>query len=431
MPFLPSLAVFRHRAYARFWASRTMSVLAIQMQTTAVGWQVYDAARAQGRSIEESSLVLGAYGLSQFLPLLLLSPYGGQAADRYNRKLIFFICVGLKAIIAALLAAVSGLNSSILIPVIFTTAVCNGALNAFLPAANTALVPMLVPRAEIPQAIAWGSLGFQSSIIVGPAIGGLLYGAGAAVPYLATFVLLATSAVLLLMTQTPPQEPAKDPRTFAMILEGLRFVWSNKIVLGAISLDLVVVLLGGAVALLPVFARDYLHAGPSEMGVLRSSMGAGAAVVALGLAVAPIRKNVGRWMFGATILFGIGMLIFGLSHWFWLSSAALFMAGGVDMISVFVRQSLIQLATPDAMRGRVGSVSFVFISASNEFGDFESGVMARIFGPVLAVVIGGSASILASLTWMKLFPQLAKADGFEQQIAQEPEPKTSTTPQNA
>ncbi len=423
---LPSLAIFRHQNYRKFWIGRVASVLAMQIQTTAIGWQVYDAARAEGRSIEQSSLVLGAYGLAQFLPLLALSPFGGQAADRYNRKAILLICISLKGVVAAGLVAGAGLQPSLLIPLIFTAAVCNGALNAFLPPANTALLPMLVPRDELSQAIAWGSLGFQNAIIMGPALGGLLYGLGPAVPYAVTLAMLVCAVTLLSITQTPAQEPAKDPRTFSMIVEGLRFVWSNKIVLGAISLDLVVVLLGGAVALLPVFARDYLHAGPSEMGVLRSSMGAGAALVALGLAVTPLRRNVGRWMFYSTIVFGLSMAAFGLSRWFWVSSAALFVAGGVDMISVFVRQSLIQLATPDAMRGRVGSVSFVFISASNELGDFESGVMARIFGPVLAVLIGGFASVGASLGWIKLFPQLWQADGFEQQI--EEAEATAATP---
>ncbi|HVY85377.1 MAG TPA: MFS transporter [Caulobacterales bacterium] len=420
---LPSFEIFRHRAYARFWTGRVMTTLAVQMQTTAIGWQIYDAARAEGRSIEQASFVLGGFGLAQFLPLLILSPLGGQFADRYNRKLITLTCIVLKTALAAVLALASGLSPASLIPLIFVVAAATGALNAFLPPATSALIPMLVPREELPQAIAWSSLSFQATLIVGPAIGGLLYGLGSSVPYAATCVLLAGAALLTFATQAPKQPPATDPRTLGMIVEGLRFVWSNKIVLGAISLDLVVVLLGGAVALLPVFARDFLHAGPSEMGVLRGSMGAGAALVALALAIQPIRTNVGKWMFGSTILFGISMLAFGLSHWFWVSSAALFVAGGVDMISVFVRQNLIQLATPDAMRGRVAAVSFVFISASNEFGDFESGVMARIFGPVLAVVIGGSASIIASVAWIRLFPQLAKADSFEQQIA--PEPKAA------
>jgi hypothetical protein len=218
---------------------------------------------------------------------------------------------------------------------------------------------------------------------------------------------------LMFTLKAPAQEPVKDARTLGMIAEGLRYVWNNKIVLGAISLDLVVVLLAGAVALLPVFARDILHAGPIGNGVLRSAVGVGAASVALWLAINPLRRRVGFWMFGATIVFGFATIAFGLSQWLWLTAAALAVAGGVDMISVYVRQSLIQLATPDAMRGRVAAVSFVFISASNELGDFEAGLMARIFGPVLAVTIGGVAAIVASFGWMKLFPALTNADGFE------------------
>lgn len=415
---LPSLEIFRHGAYLRFWLGRTLSVLALQMQTTAMFWQVYEAARARGQDIRESAFVLGLVGLAQFLPLLVLSLFGGQAADRYNRKHILVGCLAAKALIAAGLALAAAFGAGFVIPAIFTAAVCAGAVNAFLPPANTALLPMLVPRAEMPQAIAWGSLGFQSASIVGPALGGLLYGAGAVVPYLAALALFVVAGALAMSIKAPRQEPVTDARTVRMIVEGLAFVRDNKIVLGAISLDLVVVLLAGAVALLPVFARDILHAGPSEMGVLRSAMGAGAALVALGLAIAPLRQNVGRWMFGSTILFGVATIVFGVSQSLWVTALALAIAGGADMISVYVRSSLIQLATPDAMRGRVAAVSFVFISASNELGDFEAGLTARLFGPVAAVTVGGAAAVAASIGWIKLFPELARADGFE------PEPVT-------
>jgi MFS family permease len=266
----------------------------------------------------------------------------------------------------------------------------------------------------LPQGIAWSSLAFQSGIIVGPAIGGLLYGLGAPVPYWTAFALLAVSAMTMLSLRPPPQPPPEeDTGAIAMIVQGLRYVWTNKIVLGAISLDLVVVLLAGAIALLPVFARDILDAGPSELGVLRSAMGVGAASVALMLAMKPIRTHVGRWIFGSTIAFGLATIAFGLSQWLWLTACALAIAGAVDMISVYVRHSLVQLATPDAMRGRVAAVSFVAISASNELGDFEAGLMARIFGPVTAVVIGGAAAVAASLGWMRLFPDLRNADTFD------------------
>jgi len=383
------------------------------MQTTAMFWQVYDSARAHGQSIAEASFVLGLVGLAQFLPLLVLSLFGGQAADRYNRRLILTACISFKAVIATSLAVASQLGPEIVIPAVFAAAIAAGATNAFLPPAASALLPMLLPREELPQGIAWSSLAFQSALIVGPAIGGVLYGFGAAVPYLCTLALLIVAASLMFALKPPAQEPVKDARTVGLIVEGLRYVWSNKIVLGAISLDLVVVLLAGAVALLPVFARDILNAGPSELGILRSAMGAGAAAVALWLAVNPLRRRVGLWMFGATVAFGLATIVFGQSKYLWLTALALAIAGGVDMISVYVRSSLIQLATPDAMRGRVAAVSFVFISASNEFGDFEAGLMARIFGPVSAVTIGGVAAVAASLGWMKLFPDLAKADGFE------------------
>ncbi len=410
---IPSLEIFRHRAYAQYWVARWFGTFAVQMQLTAMGWQVYDEARAHGQSIAEAAFLLGLVGLAQFLPLLILSLFGGQAADRYNRRLILVACFGSKALIALGLAVASQFGADIVIPAIFAAAIITGATNAFMPPAATALLPMLLPRKELPQGIAWSSLAFQSSLIIGPAVGGLIYAFGPVVPYSATFAFLIVAAALMLMLKAPQQPPVRNARTIGMIVEGLRFVWTHKIVLGAISLDLVVVLLAGAIALLPVFARDILHAGPSELGILRSAMGVGAASVALWLAVKPLRARVGFWMFGATIVFGLATIVFGLSQWMWLTTLALAVAGGVDMISVYVRQTLIQLNTPDEMRGRVGAVSFVFISASNELGDFEAGLMARILGPVLAVVLGGAAAVVASVGWIRLFPELAKADGFE------------------
>jgi len=423
---LPSLDIFHNPLFARFWAGRWFATLAIQMQATAMSWQIYDAARGRGQSIAEAAFVLGLVGLAQFLPLLALSLFGGQAADRYNRKHILVACIAAKAVIAAGLVLATALGAGIIIPAVFAAAIGAGAINAFMPPAATALLPMLVPRKDLPQGVAWSSLAFNSGLIVGPAIGGLLYGLGAAVPYVTALALFVVAAALMLTLRAPAQEPVEDARTLGLIIEGLRFVWGNKIVLGAISLDLVVVLLAGAVALLPVFARDILHAGPSELGVLRSAMGAGAAAVALMLAAAPIRTRVGLWMFGSTVAFGLATIVFGLSEYLWLTAAALAFAGGVDMISVYVRQSLIQLATPDAMRGRVAAVSFVFISASNELGDFEAGLMARIFGPVLAVTIGGVAAVAASLGWMRIFPELAAADGFEARGSPTPLPGFAT-----
>eukprot|EP01035_Chromulina_nebulosa_P055713 gene55713-76356_t len=251
-----------------------------------------------------------------------------------------------------------------------------GMLNAFLPAASSAMVSNLVPREQLPQAIALMSLSFQGGSIIGPALGGLLFQFGPSVPYSVAFGLFICGWLLAFVTKAPPQEKVESGRTFAMIKEGLIYVRDNKIVLGALSLDLAVVLLAGATALLPVFARDILHAGPAALGALRSAGAIGAGLVSIYLAIKPIERNVGRWMFGAVFVFGLATLGFGLSTTLWISVACLALAGAADMISVYVRSSLVQLATPDAMRGRVSAISFVFISASNEMGEFQSGVAA-------------------------------------------------------
>ncbi len=410
---LPSLQIFTNRRFTAYLAARWLATLAMQMQLTAMLWQVYDAARGRGQSIEDAAFMLGLVGLAQFLPLLPLSLFGGQAADRYNRQHILTACTAAKVLIAASLAASANLGADAIIAAVFAAAAINGALNAFLPPAASALMPMLLTREELPQGVAWSSLAFNSGMIVGPALGGILYGLGAMAPYLCSLALLCLACLQFATLKAPAQPPAKDAQALSMIAEGLRYVWSNRLVLGAISLDLVVVLLAGAVALLPVFARDILHAGPNELGLLRAAMGVGAAAVSLALAIAPIRRRVGLWMFGSTIAFGLATIVFGLSQSFWLSAAALAFAGAVDMVSVYVRHALVQLATPDEMRGRVAAVSFVFISASNELGDFEAGLMARVLGPVAAVSLGGVAAVAASLGWMRLFPQLARADGFE------------------
>jgi MFS family permease len=399
--------------FVLFLAARLCSSFAIQMQTTAMIWQVYDAARLHGQSIAEGAFTLGLVGLAQFIPVLALAPFGGQAADRFDRRLILIVCSAIKLVIALGLAFAGQQGPEIVIPAIFGAAILSGATNAFLPPAAASILPLLLPREALPQGIAWNSLTFQSALIVGPVVGMLLYTFGPAITYLSAFVLLAAGLVLLVFCKPRRQEPVRDAHPLRMIVDGLRYVWSNKIVLGAISLDLVVVLLAGAVALLPVFARDILHADEQDLGLLRSAMGVGAAAVALFLASRPLRRHVGLWMFASTIVFGLATIVFGLSQNLWLTAAALTVAGGVDMVSMFVRHSLIQLATPDHMRGRVSAVSYVFVSASNELGDFEAGAVARVFGPVLAVSIGGVLAVAASLGWMKLFPALAKADGFE------------------
>lgn len=418
-----SFAPFRHASFTIYWFARVFWTLGTQIQITAMGWQAYDIARARGDSIEEGAFLLGLIGLAQFLPLLLLSLFGGQAADRFNRRWIILIGVAAKAAIAAGLVMASGFDANVLIAAIFAVAALTGMLNAFLPAASSAMVSNLVPRAELPQAIALMSLSFQGGSVFGPAIGGLLFILGAAIPYAVAAALFLCGLMLVLATKSPPQEKVESGRTLAMIREGLIYVRDNKIVLGALSLDLAVVLLAGATALLPVFARDILNAGPEALGALRSASAIGAGVVSVILAMRPIRRHVGSWMFGAVFVFGLATLAFGLSKILWVSVGCLAIAGGADMISVYVRSSLVQLATPDAMRGRVSAISFVFISASNELGEFQSGVAARLLGPVMAVVAGGIGAVIIAGAWMKLFKPLATADRFEDAVVKDVEAK--------
>jgi MFS family permease len=408
-----SLAPFKHASFTSYWCGRVLWTLGTQIQVTAMGWQVYDIARARGDSIEEGAFLLGLIGLSQFLPLLLLSLFGGQAADRFDRRLIVLIGMIVKAIIAAGLVVASGYDAGVLITAIFGVAIFTGMLGAFIPAASSAMVSNLVPRAELPQAIALMSLSLHGGSIFGPALGGLLLAFGARVPYAVACGLFLLAIGLILLTKAPAQEKVESGRAFEMIREGLIYVRDNKIVLGALSLDLAVVLLAGATALLPVFARDILHAGPEALGALRSATAIGAGLVSIVLAIVPIKRHVGTWMFGAVFVFGLATLAFGLSRTLWLSVLCLGIAGAADMISVYVRSSLVQLATPDAMRGRVSAISFVFISASNELGEFQSGVAARFLGPVVAVVAGGIGAIIIAGAWMKLFKPLAAADRFE------------------
>ena len=297
---------------------------------------------------------------------------------------------------------------------IFAVAALLGVVNAFTPAAASALYPQLVPRSELPIAIAFNSLGFQTAKIVGPALGGLLLAAGGlSLVYTVAFGLITFAILAIATANTPPHQKLEQAKGFDMIFEGLRYIGRNKIVLGAISLDLFVVFFGGLVALLPVFARDILQVGEAGLGFLAAAPAIGALTVAFLLARKPLTRRVGPWMFWAVGIFGAATLVFGLSSIFWLSFVALIITGAADEISVYVRASLIQLATPDEMKGRVTSVSFIFISASNELGDFQSGVAARLLGPVGAVLFGGVVAIGVGLLWIRLFPQLARADTFE------------------
>ncbi len=420
MALAPSFQIFRHRAYLQFWLMRVSVAAARQMQFVAIGWQVYDLARdpvesgGMGLSINEAAFMLGLVGLVQFLPVLLLSLVGGQAADRLNRKFILVVSNLVRLIGTVGLLSTLALPASQALPLIFSVAALLGVVNAFTPAAASALYPQLVPRSELPTAIAFNSLGFQTAKIAGPALGGLLLAAGGlSLVYSTAFFLIGFAIVAIATAKTPVHEKLNNARGLDMVFEGLRYIGRNKIVLGAISLDLFVVFFGGVVALLPVFARDVLQVGEAGLGFLAAAPAIGALTVAFLLARRPLERRVGAWMFWAVGIFGAATLVFGFSTVFWLSFAALVVTGAADEISVYVRASLIQLATPDEMKGRVTSVSFIFISASNELGDFQSGVAARLLGPVGAVLFGGAVAIGVGLLWIKLFPQLARADRFE------------------
>ncbi len=377
-----------------------------------MGWQVYDLARAE-RGIAESALYVGLLGLATFVPLFFLALPAGVVADRYERKLVLALSFAAEAVCAGALvgAALLGVLS---VPVLIALAFAFGIARAFRAPAGVALAPMLVPAVLLPRAIAWNSLAFQIATISGPALAGFVVGRwSSAHSYCVSLVLYTVPIIALgfIARSTKPQ--AQSGSRLQQVREGLRYIWSQKVVFGAISLDLVAVLLGGATALLPVFARDILQVGPEGFGLLRSAPAMGAAVVALVLAARPIRTHAGFAMFLGVAVFGIATIVFGLSRSFWLSMGALATLGGADMVSVYVRQTLIQIVTPDPMRGRVASVSFLFIGASNELGEFESGVTARIFGPVMAAVLGGVASLFVTGLWARLFPTLRKVDRLE------------------
>lgn len=383
------------------------------MQSIAIAWQVYEIAR-RTQSVEKSAFMLGLIGLAQFVPLLIFSLIGGQTADKRDRKSIILVFLAFETLLSAMLLASVYMPQKPALFAIFSVAAGFGIVRAFLPPAMSALGPNLVPKDELPTAIAWNSLGFQLATILGPAIGGLVYATGAQTVYIICLLLQAFAFIIIFHTATPKQTSKNETNSpLFLIKEGLKFVLKNKIVLGAISLDLAVVLLAGAVALLPVFAKDILHVGPQEMGIMRAAPGIGAAIIALTLAIKPLKTHVGPAMFVAVIIFGLAIIGFGLSRVFWLSVFFLALSGAADMISVYVRTSLIQIATPDEMRGRVTAVSMIFISASNELGEFETGLMARFLGPVKAVVFGGVGAIITAFIWMGLFEPLRKANGFE------------------
>ncbi len=368
-----------------------------------MGWQVY--------AITNDPLDLGLIGLAQFLPFVVLVLPAGQIADRYDRRLILALCYVVELVCAVLLLAFTALEIAVVWPV-FAVLVLFGCARAFAMPSSQAITPNLVPRESFGNAVALNSSTFHVATIVGPSIGGVLYVAGPATVYVCVALVLVVSVALMFTVRLPHVLRSQEPATWHTVLEGLRFVRSRPVVLGAISLDLFAVLFGGATALLPVFASDILGTGPQGLGLLRTAPAVGAAITAGALAFFPIVHHVGRWMFGGVAVFGVAIITFGLSASFGVSLVALAFLGAGDMVSVYIRHMLIQLETPDEIRGRVSAVNAVFIGASNELGEFESGVTAVWFGLVPSVVIGGAATLIVTGLWTRLFPTLRDMDRF-------------------
>ena len=412
-PARPSPSVFRHRDYRLFWAARFTATVGVQAESVAIGWQVYDAARRAHASVEQGAFLVGMVGLAQFLPLFALTLIAGETADRHPRRAIAAACLAAEALLAAVLAG-HALAPAPSLPLIFGVAALFGASRAFLGPAQGAMGPMLVPREELPRAVAWNSLSWQAGSILGPMVGGLLCGISPAAAYAGAGLLYVASLACIrgVRTDTRPARRAGVGR-LELIREGLHYVWTNKIVFGSISLDLFAVLLGGATALLPVFARDVLGGGAQTFGILRAGPAIGAGIVAVVLSRTTLRRRAGRWMFLAVGLFGVATAAFAWSRQVWLSVVLLAVLGGADMVSVYVRQTLVQIVTPDPMRGRVSAVSGLFIGASNELGEFETGVAARVLGPVLACFAGGVGAVGVTGLWAWLFPALRKADRLD------------------
>ncbi len=413
---LPTASSFRdllrQRDYIFFWASRWMGGLGVQIQSVAMGWQVYDLSRQQGLDINHASFNVSLIGLITFAPLFFLALPAGMSADRYDRKRIMMLCYIGELTPSAILAAAEIFHFAS-VPLLLSVAVIFGASRAFLSPASTALGPMLVPRELLPRAIAWNSLAGQFGSIIGPAIAGLLIALSPGAAFEGAFGLYLAALVGLSLIRTHSTPQAQPGSRWMLVKEGLAYVWTNKVVFGAISLDLAAVILGGATALLPAFARDVLKVGPEGFGLLRSAPAAGAAIVAIYLSISPIRSKAGLKMFACVAAYSIATIVFGVSRMLWLSAGALAALGAADMMSVFVRQTLVQLVTPDPMRGRVAAVSTLFISASNELGEFRGGLAARFIGPINAVVYGGIGALIVTGVWARLFPALRTADRLE------------------
>ncbi len=400
----------------RYLSARFLVGIAVQMQTVAVGFQVYETTH--------NPLDLGLIGLSQFLPFVILVLPAGHIADRYDRRRVILACYLLAAVASALLTAFALLGVTSVLPIFIVMALF-GVVRAFNMPTSQALLPNLVPRADFGNAVALNTSTMQIATIAGPAVAGLLILVGTEVVYATVTVLILISAYFIwrLRAGGSVDAEAAEPITMRSLLSGVRFVRDHKPILGSMSLDLFAVLFGGATALLPAIAVDVLHVGPVGLGFLRAAPAVGAALAGGVLALRPVRTSVGRWLFGGVFVFGISIVVFGLSQSFWLSFVALGVLGASDMVSMYVRHLLVQLQTPDVIRGRVSAVNAVFIGASNELGEFESGVTAAWWGVVPAVLVGGVATLVVGVVWTRLFPMLWQLERFPD----EPTPIERTT----
>jgi MFS family permease len=399
-----SRILFTHRPFLYFLWARGFSSFSYQIGAVAVGWQVY--------ALTHSAFDLGMVGLVQFIPSALLVFVAGHAADRYDRKRVVQACQIVEGLAAAFLAYgnfAGWLNA----PEIFAAIALIGTARAFENPASAALLTGVTPDGMLQKGTAISSAAFQVAVISGPALGGFAYAVAPGVPYalMAAFWLLAGILIGAIRLDRPVTP--KEPPTLAAVFAGARFVRHNPAILGTISLDLFAVLLGGATALLPIYARDILHTGPWGLGVLRAAPAVGALFMTAVLARHAIHRRIGMRMFQAVITFGVATVVFALSHLIWLSLLALVIMGAADMVSVVIRVSLVQLSTPDEMRGRVGAVNYLFVNASNQLGEFESGITAALFGAMPAAVLGGVGTIAVALLWMKLFPSLRHVERLE------------------
>ena len=398
-----SRAAFRYPNFRFYMLSRFLTASSAEMQAVAVAWQVY--------ALTHRPLDLGFVGLAQFLPGFLLFLPAGHTADRAPRKVILQFCFAAFALCSLLLLGLTLRGFTSMIP-LYLALVFNGIVRAFSGPASQAFLPLIVPAEDFPNTVAWSSSNFQAATILGPVAGGLIYGwTGSAIPVYAGSAIANLAALLAMFAiRVQASERPRSTASAGDLLSGIKYIWSNKLILAAISLDLFAVLLGGAVALLPVYAREILNVGAFGLGILRTAPGVGAVITAILVAHWPLRRRAGMVMLWCVFGFGLATIIFGISRSVTLSLAVLVVAGSCDMVSVIVRHTMIQLATPDEMRGRVSAVNMVFIGASNEVGQFESGITAQWFGTVPAVVLGGVGTVAIVTLWAWLFPELRRVD---------------------